>query len=368
MKGTCYDSFIVIFFSFPRTKTKMSAEAGDCCLNEIASFNVEGTNASELAEDVCCTHTDDVIVGGKNGMAIFDGNGKLKYGTPWDYPFKVTRVSMDTEGIIVMDREYKVRNSKCDRCHRVCKIEPVHCKDHSGDSKGIFVLSTCTCDRDKGIRITKEEVTNCKVSAIIPTDDYHVLVFNSWNYSVYDYVERELVNKVTLKTTLQISKASLKFQHSADRSSNGDIIVASQFHKCVEVFSSAGEFKRKFGLDIPKGIYPAGICIDEQDRIIVADRNNFRVLLFRLEGQLLSTLIPDTMQGDIDLRPVAVATARGCLVVLLHGLPGIDTRIVCIYSGLDKVGHNKTDKADDAPPSYSEIKGCALKPSAPIKT
>ena len=337
----------------------MSGETEDCCIKEIESFSVWEKGACPFAEDVCCTNTDDVIVGGRYGMAIFDGKGKLKHGT-CDSNFKVTRVSMDTEGIIVMDWGSRAQNYKCDRCQQTCQIWPVTCKDHSGITKCNILLTTCTCCRDKGICITKEEVADCKVSAIISTDDYHILVFNSWNYCVYDYVYCELVNKVTLKTTLQLTKASQMFQHSADRSSNGDIIVASQFHKCVEVFSSAGEFKRKFGPEVPKAIHPAGICIDEQDRIIVADRNNHRVLLFSLEGQLLSTLVPDTIRDGVDLRPAAVSTARGCLVVLLQGLPGIDTCIVCIYSGLDKVGHTKKDKADDAPPPYSEMKGCTL--------
>ena len=93
----------------------------------------------------------------------------------------------------------------------------------------------------------------------------------------------------------------------------------------------------------------------------MADRNNHRVLLFNLDGQLLSTLIPNTIQEDVDLRPAAVATARGRLVVLLQGLHGTNTSIVQTYTGVDKVGHDKADKADDAPPPYSEMEGCSLK-------
>ena len=341
----------------------MSGEKEDCCIKEVASFSVWEEGRCPLAEDICCTHTDDVIVGGKKWIAIFGGNGEIKHGIPWKDRLQGNRVSMDTEGIIMMDKKDTAQDFKptCDSCQQLCQIDLVQCQNHSGIYTDSFLLSTCTCKTNKGICITKGEVTNCKVSAIIPTDDFHVLVFNSWNYSVYDYVGYELVNKVILKTTLQLTKASRMLQHSADRSSGGDIIVGSQFHKCIEVFSSAGELKRKLGAEVPKGIYPAGICIDEQDRIIVADRNNHRVLLFSLEGQLLSTLLPNTIREDVDLRPAAVATARGRLVVLLQGLPGIDTRIVCIYSGLDKVGHNKTNKADEAPPPYSEMKGCTLK-------
>ena len=66
------------------------------------------------------------------------------------------------------------------------------------------------------------------------------------------------------------------------------------------------------------------------------------------------------MGYGVDLQPTGVGAARGRLVILPHGLPGIDTCIVCSFSGLDKEGHNKTEKADDAPPPYSEMEGCTL--------
>ena len=340
----------------------MSGKTEDCCLEQIKGFPVSEEGACPGAEDICCTQTNDIIVVGSKGMAIFDDKGSLKKGINMKSPFKATRVSMNTQGIVMMDNIKLPNPGYCQKCKMRPEVDLIRCDAFSaGLGNSSCILSTCPCTGNKDISITKPELEKRKVSAIMPTDDFHILVYNSLNSTVYDFLAGKLINKIHLGTTLQHTQASLETLQSCDRSSNGDIIVAYYIHKCIEVFDSAGKFKRKFGPEISKGIYPIGICVDDQDRIIVADRDNHRVLLLNLEGQLLSTLVPNTIQEDVDLRPAAVATARGRLVVLLHGLPRTYTRIVCIYSGLDKVGHNKTEKADNAPPPYSEMKGCSLK-------
>ena len=230
----------------------MSGKTEDCCLQAIAGFSVSEEGACPGAEDICCTQTNNIIVVGSKGMAIFDDKGSLKKGINIYSNKKVTRVSMNTQGVAVMDNIQPPRKGDCEKCKDVLQVDLVRCDTYSG-VLGHFscLLSSCLCKRDTGISITKEEVEKCKVSAIMPTDDFHILVYDSWNNTVYDFFLGELINKICPETTLQHTKAQLQFPQSCDRSSNGDIIVAYYIHKCIEVFDSTGKFKRKFGPEIP---------------------------------------------------------------------------------------------------------------------
>ena len=151
---------VSLLFSFSSIKTKMSEKTENYRLQGIGSFHVGKEGACPDAVDICCTHTNDVIVVGSQGMAIFDGNGSLKVGTNKDSPFPVTRVSMTVHGTVVIDnRAGKYQQINCKKCQEVLEFCAIQRRSYGGDLNSSFcLLSTCTCKRDTGISITQEEV------------------------------------------------------------------------------------------------------------------------------------------------------------------------------------------------------------------
>lgn len=68
---------------------------------------------------------------------------------------------------------------------------------------------------------------------------------------------------------------------------NNDIIVADRRNNRIQVFSSDGTFKFKFGSrGTNNGQFdlPAGIAVDSHSRIIVVDKDNHRVQVFSQTG------------------------------------------------------------------------------------
>ncbi|KAJ8290791.1 hypothetical protein GJAV_G00017610 [Gymnothorax javanicus] len=70
----------------------------------------------------------------------------------------------------------------------------------------------------------------------------------------------------------------------------GYVIVADRSNNRIQIFKPCGTFHRKFGtLGSRPGQFdrPAGVACDSQRRIIVADKDNHRIQIFTFEGQFL---------------------------------------------------------------------------------
>eukprot|EP00058_Branchiostoma_floridae_P007046 XP_002592534.1 hypothetical protein BRAFLDRAFT_69051 [Branchiostoma floridae] len=105
---------------------------------------------------------------------------------------------------------------------------------------------------------------------------------------------------------------------------DGNIYITDVANKCVKkfdpkVFDSEGLFLFKFGgevgadADRGKHSMPAGLCVDPRDNIIVADIHNGRVDLFRPDGSFLRHI---ATASDGLLSPYGVAmTPDGRVVV-----------------------------------------------------
>lgn len=73
---------------------------------------------------------------------------------------------------------------------------------------------------------------------------------------------------------------------------HGNIIVADRSNNRIQVFRRDGSFSHKFGEQgtaIGQFDRPAGVAIDPIGRIVVADKDNHRVQLFTLEGTFVLT-------------------------------------------------------------------------------
>ncbi|XP_002741201.1 E3 ubiquitin-protein ligase TRIM71-like [Saccoglossus kowalevskii] len=73
-------------------------------------------------------------------------------------------------------------------------------------------------------------------------------------------------------------------------SKEGHIIVADRSNNRIQIFKRDGTFVHKFGsAGSRNGQFdrPAGVSVDGQNRIIVADKDNHRIQIFTLEGQFL---------------------------------------------------------------------------------
>jgi len=80
-------------------------------------------------------------------------------------------------------------------------------------------------------------------------------------------------------------KDVLNFPVGIALDSRGDIYLSDQYGSGLVQLSRDGSFKgRKFGMGWEDGqfYYPAQLCIDSQDNLVIADRNNSRVQVFNI--------------------------------------------------------------------------------------
>jgi tripartite motif-containing protein 71 len=100
-------------------------------------------------------------------------------------------------------------------------------------------------------------------------------------------------------------------------SAAGDIYVADSGHSVVQVFDHEGAFLHTIGQpahDRPPGegelIYPAGLALDADDRLYVADVQAGRISVFSPEGDFVGTVGDDVVSG-----PVGLVYQAGQLIV-----------------------------------------------------
>ncbi|MDX2478778.1 MAG: hypothetical protein QNK24_00415, partial [Desulfuromusa sp.] len=80
-------------------------------------------------------------------------------------------------------------------------------------------------------------------------------------------------------------KEHMNFPTSVAIDSHGTLYLSDQYGSGLALVGRDGSFQgRKFGMGWEDGqfYYPAQICINEQDTLVVADRNNSRVQVFSL--------------------------------------------------------------------------------------
>ncbi|KAF6216602.1 hypothetical protein GE061_000946 [Apolygus lucorum] len=73
---------------------------------------------------------------------------------------------------------------------------------------------------------------------------------------------------------------------------DGNIIVADRSNNRIQIFKSDGTFLRKFGSHGAEPGYfdrPAGVAVDPIGRIVVTDKDNHRIQVFTSEGQFVFT-------------------------------------------------------------------------------
>ena len=104
--------------------------------------------------------------------------------------------------------------------------------------------------------------------------------------------------------------------------SNGDVYVSDGYgNSRIHVYSAAGEYKLSWGrpgIDAGQFIRPHNIAVDENDRVLVADREAHRVQIFDAQGRFL------TMWSNIH-RPDAMVLRDGMVFVgELNGMGGVD--------------------------------------------
>lgn len=100
---------------------------------------------------------------------------------------------------------------------------------------------------------------------------------------------------------------------------NGNIIVADRSNNRIQIFRSDGTFSHKFGdQGTAPGEFdrPAGITTDPLGRIIVADKDNHRVQIFTLDGTFLLTFgEKGCRNGQFNYPWDVAANSRGHIVV-----------------------------------------------------
>lgn len=88
----------------------------------------------------------------------------------------------------------------------------------------------------------------------------------------------------------QIGKLCRPWGICCDRA--GNILIADRSNNRIQVFRPDGSFLFKFGThgNLPGQLdRPAGICVDAFGRIVVVDKDNHRVQIFRSDGSFLLT-------------------------------------------------------------------------------
>ena len=110
--------------------------------------------------------------------------------------------------------------------------------------------------------------------------------------------------------------------HQAIDHNTCHIIVSDSGNHCIKVFSHTGEFIRKFGC---KGSgdaqlkHPHGICMDSQNRIVVCDRNNKRVVCYWWdEGEKWEVLLTEQQLGGGEPWNVSMSCDGSHLVVVIN--------------------------------------------------
>jgi DNA-binding beta-propeller fold protein YncE len=116
----------------------------------------------------------------------------------------------------------------------------------------------------------------------------------------------------------------------------GDIFVSDGYGNCrVHHFSPAGKLLNSWG-EIGSGpgqfMLPHGICLTPDGRLLVADRENERIQVFRTDGRYLEEW-PDVQ------RPSSIAlTPQGDVVVAELWRPADNTSFVADTTGTDQPG------------------------------
>jgi DNA-binding beta-propeller fold protein YncE len=116
----------------------------------------------------------------------------------------------------------------------------------------------------------------------------------------------------------------------------GDIFVSDGYGNCrVHHFSPAGKLLNSWG-EIGSGpgqfMLPHGICLTPDGRLLVADRENERIQVFRTDGRYLEEW-PDVQ------RPSSIAlTPQGDVVVAELWRPADNTSFVADTAGTDQPG------------------------------
>lgn len=300
----------------------------------IHSFNVSQDVSDPM--ETACTNTRDIIITGQKEVAIFSGDGlcKSKRSLEWDPNGR--GVTMDSQGNIIVTAN--IRSSvKCTSCEgTVCKLKVARFLQYNCEDVGtnLFISTKCSSGRHSlgNVYLSQSQLDKVAICAVQSTADFHTVLCDTGNNCLYVFKHDKIVRIITRDPKTN----NFQFPHVIASLSTGDIVVGDYLAKRIKIFSIEGKFLNEFGETIPGGIFPHGVAVDSRDRIIVADKDNHRVLTFDTIGYLLKTLISDTIEDDMDIRPASVSVKNSGngdrLYVLLKGLPGTNFAQVRIYS------------------------------------
>ena len=289
------------------------------------------------AIEICTTKTRDFVVVGPTDLAIYRGGERIlkKELSPEENGRGVT---FDPSGFIMITDNTR-QEIQCPRSKGHFRLTPaarILRYDGKYEEGGLYLVTKCShppCRYQicpNGALLTSEELKNSCVSGVCCTTDFHVVLCDSPNGCLYVFRHGSFLRRIG-------SKGSGPNQFGEPQSlactSANEIVVGDSFNRCVTLVTTTGSFLRAFGGDLPQPLCPwVGVGVDKADRIIVADKDNHRVVMFDRQGRFLMTLLENTIENDLDLRPYSVkVNPEGHLLVLLRGLPGTCYAKVHIY-------------------------------------
>lgn len=99
----------------------------------------------------------------------------------------------------------------------------------------------------------------------------------------------------------------------------GHIVIADRSNNRIQIFRTNGSFVRRFGCHgTGRGQFdrPAGIAVDSRRRIVVADKDNHRIQVLTMEGEFLLCFGEKGTTPGLFNYPWDVATNDACQIVV----------------------------------------------------